>query len=431
VHTYREPIRTHDLRPSDLPALWNSSATEWPVHVGVYAAGDAAGLLARPDSVLAAQLRETQMIATNATVAVTAQIESASGPCARWTLDPAARFGPEPFAETAKGDANELAEFARWTNLWFPAERRVLVLCGQGASWREECVQSGLQANGLLRPEPRFEAGLRWHACDLFGRRAISAQESRATLIEPNATLFPDALVPTADLGLALERAALAHRRRFDVVAFDTYQVASLETLCEVAESTRAFVAAVDGVSAAPLDLAAACRRITEVASPVARDLAEAFVHPFAPRAPWDGLVAVDLEGPAFGKALDAFVTFAFNLHKWVRAESERAAAVRQALAEAARAGDRKRVTLVDVADLIEPIAQLGGIPANVKTSLKSFVDNLREATIARTSGHGLGISLVVPRSVEEYRASRSDSGRTRLAVITRWDRVLDALFLD
>lgn len=415
---------------------WTGGQHRYPVQVLVYAGGDAASLLAHPDSLLAAQLRELRGHSGYPALSAVAQIESVGGPSLRWVLDSRRPSAPEPFGETVSGDPNELAEFVRWAAQSFPAERRVLILSGLGLAWREGRIHEGLRAAGLLPSEARLENGLRNHAADLFGRRArLDHRESRAFFIDQNAVLYPEACVPNGDLAAALERAAAMLDSKFDVVAFETAMSCTLETATELVDSARTLVASIDASSAAPLPLAKASERLASQDGLSPSEMATAFVDSYVPLVGTDSCVAFDLEGPAFARALDAFVTFAFNLHKWIRTGSGRNGLLLEALRDAAKRSATHRATLADLGAVVERVFAIDGAPANVKSSARAIVEGLRDARIATRSGpelrESLGISLYIPGSRQEYRYNRSDIVRTRLSTITRWDRVLDSLFLE
>lgn len=402
----------------------------WPIQMLIYTPGDGAELIGMPDSVLSNQLRRLEAVATNPAICAVAQLESTSGPSLRWLLGAPGR-AIEPFAQTISGSANELVDFVRWAAQSWPAECHVLVVSGQGVSWRDDRTQTGLRSVGLLPGAPAPIAPVRHHPRHLFG--AAPRGEARAILIDEAMLKGYVSRLPNAELGVALERSSGVIGKRFATVAFDSCEAASLELLAELADTASTAVCPIGAVSAGALDLHDTAIALGAFGVPTPRECAAAIVTTFQPNSPWDAIVAFDVDSPAFTKALEGFGAFSFNLLKWLRAEEDRADTLRREI-QAVEPETLLDGNLLDLGRLAEAVSGIEGMPANVKSAIKAVVENVRAATIASNPidlpDERLGVAIYWPGSAEQYRYDRPEFGRLRFTAVTRWDKVLDAAFL-
>lgn len=402
--------------------------TTWPIQMLIYAPGEAAPLVGHPDSLLGVQLRDLEAVATNPTVSAVAQLEDAAGLSVRRVLGSGAGT-PEAAVRTVKGDPNELGDFTRWSAGTAPAERHVLILSGQGVAFRDERIEGRLRQAGLAPPPPQLPIGRR-HPRHLFGRRSSAQTEAqpRALLIDEAFLRGFESRVPNADLGIAVERAADGLGRRLACVVFDSCEIASLELLAEVSDAASTAVCPLNPFSVGVLNLRVAALAMAETETPSPRHLAASLVETYMPIAPNDGFVAVDLDAPSFHKGLDKFASFARTIAKWLSDDH----AARERLTAASAVADSAELSLIDLADLARLLNSIEGVPVPSKTALKAVIDELSGAVIAKNPplGERLGIAVYWPASGDQYRCDRPDVVRNRLAALTRWDRVLDTLYL-
>lgn len=416
--------------------------TRWPVQLLVYAAGDGNSTFAPLDRFIERQIGDLRQVATNRYVSALLQIDNTSGPSERRVLDPRSRVASESIGETNTGDPNELVDFAIWADQRCPSDQLVLVLSGHGMAWEDQLTKKYLATRGLLEfVGDAPPAGVTPHARRLFGRpRSTGTLDVRAVLVDANARNGSADFLDNSELGKACARIAASRGETrntplIDVLVFDACLMSSWEILTEVSDSTSTVVAAFDEISAAGMNLAGAASFITtKGGAQSARELAKAFPESYAPGAPTDSCIAVDVAGDAFGCALAAWRAFAEGILRAMSADDVRDD-VHRRLLYAARTTRFHQKNLADVAEIEAVLGDCPGIPSNIIAHLAQAVAFLRQSIVGRTTGSeyrkALGVSLFVPLDRADLRFSRPDYQRLRFTGQTGWDKVLDRAFAE
>lgn len=403
----------------------------WRATIAVYGAGEAingAGALA-PD--IRRQLERLAGVATNRSVAATAQLDAGGGPSLRYVLDPRGRLPVETLPNVNTGDPAALREYVAWSSAICPADRLVLVLSGHGIAWQDSEADAALGVMATRAPgAPPRRPGCFNHPRALFGAAATKAEAMRrAVLLDGHDRDY----LSNAELGAVCRRIAAARGAPIDVLVLDACLMSAVEVLQELRGSVAAAVGAIDEISASGIDMAgpAAWMSTRDHLTPTAT--AGQIVKGFAPAAPFDSCVAVDIGGEAWGDGLAAFHDFSRNLAGWAAANPANAALVKAALRLAATSVVQySRGGLADLSALAGAMASIVGAPEVVKDAVRRAEAAFGAAIVQRSVGAdyrgACGLSVFAPGSESVFIANRAEYARLQFPMLTGWGAVLDII---
>jgi len=400
--------------------------SNWPLHISVYGAGDAAatGAFASLQRFLWRQVNDLSREITNESIAGTVQFDGATAPSFRTVLDPRGRFRPIRLSETNTGNPGELVEFAQWALRTCPADQMVLILSGHGLAFQDAATERLLsRGRGGMLGMPVLQ-----NAKSLFGKPNLS----RALLMDQSDFLS----VP--ELSSALEAiAATCPEGRINTVVFDACLMSNLEILYEIAPFCSHAVGAMDEISGAGLNLSGAAQLIRHR---IQRDdaagsqIAQAFAEVYKPQWPTDSCVVVDLHNDGMKAGLKALKSSVRAMSDWLDEDKNRATTLANAISAASATLVRyKSKSLSDIAAIATTLKSVD-LPNAAQSTFQEAAHQFGDAVVARKAGTNysaaMGLSLFAPTDRYQFSLHAGDHAKLKLARKTGWHDLLARLYL-
>lgn len=404
-------------------------ASEWPIRISIYGAGDAAPQFSDLGSLIHHQLADLAEVATNRYVAAVAQLDAFRTPCLRWILDSRGRTRPEEFSnEVNTGDPAELLDFFLWAEEQAPAKLDVLVLSGHGLAWQDDVVLDAWGRPGRSLGKRRVPAARR----KPVSRSTLKSRVTKAILMDGDIEGPGQDFLTNIELAIALDNIYQKKGKKIDVLVFDACLMSSAEVLFELTPSVTFAVGGVDEISGSGYNHSGAARLMTDRRDSIdALTAARSFPVSFTDLRDTDSCVAVNIGSASFDNFVRSFADFSRSVHEWISTDPANLDKAATALVRASAQHLEYRGSVADILELRRGLATESA-PAEIMSLLDASITQAEKCIVEKKLGRRYsgfcGISIYSPALREEYAQNRAEYARLRFGRETGWPIVLDRI---